>query len=656
MLLSLLAISLLCASASAQVSAANSVLAAGADVLREAALGQARSLLSALPAAERRGVDTGSASAMLHAVVRSEAARTNKAVRAALARAVRRIEPASVECVLLGASPPAFVAPQEFYGARAVYQSNAGLDSACRTNNQDAPPLDPLPPAIASLINTDGVEYLTVQTTFDTDLAMVLTLLDYSASASPPTPIEPVRGALLPALVAPIVNPIWESVGNILPAPFFARGAVDATVTAIGSTCETADQGAFNPTPLDLVFALSREPVAGDAQAGLCLGAELQELTALADRGVVVGKVYLDTNRDGVRQPTEVTLGVSETEFLVPVIFSRDGGTQDDTVALGSENGDFIGIYTTATTQPAIGLRTTEARLDDDGFVLVPEVCGDADPRLAVTPTSSSAALTFNVLVSTVLPRNEQSFDPLIIGFVPLDGAFRTVSISFGVHCVGETPNRDAAPIAVEPLCGAEQLALDQEVVVDSFRVTATRRQAFAEFQSWLVAASIGDAPIDGASPLAPTVTTNLPSNVDIAAEERVTEIAARRDRATESLTGGGPPDELITFTVEVRTPYASIGQRCPGLAGAALRNELLLKSHSLSGAADGARLGSVGGACVHAQAPECTDGAQLPSPLAPRRDGAYIAAFTAFSLVVACVCCALSAGGYRARSDIKRF
>lgn len=653
MLLCLLAISLFCATARAQVNAANSVLAAGAEVLRRFALAQAHSLLNALPVAERRDVDIGSASAMLRAVLHSEAARTNKTVRVALARAVHRVEPASVQCVLLGASPPAFVAPQEFYGARAVYQSNAGLDSACRTNDEDAPPLDPLPPAIASLINTDGVEYFTVQTTFDTDLALVLTLLDYAASTSPPTPIEPVRGALLPALVAPTVNPIWESVGNILPAPFLARGAVDATVTAIGSTCETADQGAFNPTPLDLVFALSRGPVAGDAQAGLCLGEDLQELN---DRGVVVGKVYLDTNRDGVRQPTEITLDVSETDFLVPVIFSRDGGTQDDALANGGENGDFIGIYTTATTQPAIGLRTTEARLDDDGFVLAPEVCGDADPRLAVTPTSSSAELTFNVLVSTVLPRNEQSFDPLIIGFVPLDGAFRTVSISFGVHCVGETPNRDAAPIAVEPLCGAEQLALDQEVVVDSFRVTATRRQAFAEFQSWLVAASIGDAPIDGASPLAPTVTTNLPSNVGIAAEERVTEIAARRDRSTESLTGGGPPDELITFTVEVRTPYAPTGQGCPGLAGAALRNELLLKSHSLSSFLDGARLGSTGGVCVHAQASECVDGAQIPLLVPLRRDGAYIAAFTAFSLAVACVCCAMSAGDYRALSDIKRF
>lgn len=639
----------------AQLSADDSVLAAGIAALRDEAAAQAGLLFAALPADEQRAADASSTSAMLRAVASSRAARSDKQVRAALASASRRIEPAAVECVLLGDAPPAFVAPQEFYGTQAVYESRAALDATCATNEEDAPQLQPLPPAFAEQLGEEFFGFVTTQSTLDSDLGFVNIGIKFDEAVAGPVAISQVRGALLPALVAPSIDDDLEERHNILPAPIERHGGADASVTAIGATCVLEGLGAFNPSPLDLTFALSRDPVGEGERAGLCING-LDEQPADANIGVVVGKAFLDTNADGVRQPTESLVDLSEDNILQPFIFSLDTGSAEAASSFGTETGDFLGIYEATVAQPAIGLRTSEGRFDTGGFALVPELCGDDDPRLAVTRGLLAGGPPLNILLSTAQTRDElpaaanANAAATALGFVQLSDALRAVSVSIGVRCVGEQPNSEAPPIVVEPLCGVEQLEVGQAEVVDTFRVTATRRQVFAEFQTWLVAASIGDAPTAGASPLAPTVTTDLPRNVGAQADERVTRIAARSQRGSESLTGGGPADEMVTFMVEVRTPYATdAAQRCPGLAGAVLRNELALASHSLSGMNDAARLGDIGAVCAHRQAPECVQ--QLP-----RRDGAYIAAFMAFSIVVACVCCALSADPYRARGDIERF
>ena len=648
----------------AQLSSADSVLVAGADALRADAQNAARAMLAALPAAEQRGVDVSSATAMLNAVLRSSARRTDLRVARALARAVRRIEPSAVTCTLLGDAPPAFTAPEDFYGARATYESRLQLDAGCTVLDDDGVTVFAPPPlGVQQIASATGVTLFTVQTTFDEDLAFSLDVLPAPTGiVTDPVNINNVRQELLPALVTPITVVQWEQVLNVLPAAYPTEGFAAAQVTSLLSNCEPQVGSFFNQRPLDITFAFSKNdddlPSAGEA--GLCVGGSQQSNVADRDVGVALAQVFFDSNRDFVWQRTETPVDIFNNLFT-PVLFSENGGPPASEVQ-GGERGEIFALYTGATTQPFLGLRLSDEReLDADGFAIVPELCGQNDPRLAVTTLNGNSDRDGNILVALVggadsldesVPNRER-----ILGVIKLEEApVRSTDNSFGVHCVGETPNREAAPILVTPVCSAVEIAVGQREVVDSFTVGMSSLQAFAEFQTWLVAASIGGADAaSGAAPLAPQVTTTLPSNVAVNVGERVVSINARRQRGFDDL-GTNDPDALVVFDITVRTPYAPAGQACSGVAGSTLRAETVLKAHSLSSPFDELRIGAVGAACAHTQPPECANGEQFALAAAENFDGAYIAAFTAFSIVVACVCCALSAGEYKTRPQIKRF
>jgi hypothetical protein len=543
-----------------------------------------------------------------------------------------------------------------------------------------------------------------VQSTSDVRLKRIVTFVPYiqSNSTFPLFKQFGLYSSFFPAMLS-IQNgpaPIAEFANSALidqrlfgSALYPNQGGVEAPITFVAEnarTCvEVTPNARFNTVPINqrLAFAsrVSNESVPAGTLFGLCLGAFTSDVSFInsskfietdENSTLLGGVVFLDSNFDGIRNPRELTLDVSNDGLILFGDFHLGGQVNDVDVQLfPNEFGSFVQAFPIGVVNPVLIIGIESLSLRVNGTFSISKICGDVYPALSIggidktVGERSTDSFFLNQMIPLPANNSLKLNSNLTIGIQNTTG-LRLPTVNVGLACDHQIPVYN---VTVESICDARTLSSTQENINDTFLVTVERG---VYFETWLTAVTARqqlNKPIaandtftainhtlytnfvaafnnetgvvelvpfkaaqdDGAIGSVGGVVNNQPLayafnepqgnvlqlTVPSVINQRIDLIGVDRIRALNNAVANGArtgavpaANGVLKFNITIITPYSDNVTQCAGISGAEIVTELVLSNYD-GNLGPNFTIGNIGGLCRHRQPAVCVNGAQPPLP-----------------------------------------